>query len=134
MTASPTELTFYLALLVTFMASVGVPLWVLRRNTAQAKAEREAKAATDAAAGETISWEAINRALIDQRDRLDIALKEAAVEHRQALQDMRDSFVEEAARLKQRTDADQDRAHAKIEQLAAEINSLYRRLAMSDRD
>lgn len=121
---TPTDLTLMLGLLVTAMSSVGVPLWLNRRAAALARAEREAEAAAEARATEVVSWEKITLVLERERDSLSVKLREAGVEHRNEILEMRNSFAAEADRLRQRTDAEVDRANERIQQLANEVGTL----------
>jgi hypothetical protein len=120
------------SLVIAIIASVFIPLWVIRRNNQRAVAEQRATEQAASAATEVVSWEKINQALARERDALAVALRESAVEHRHAIQDLRDQLAAEAAWLKQRTDSEIDRMRIANDQLNIQINNLYRQLVGSD--
>lgn len=124
---TPTEITLMLGLVVTLLSSVGVPLYLRRQAARQAATERKIAAMAAEKAGEALTWEKINQAIARERDALTVALKEAVIEHRTAIVELRKFFAEEADRIKQRTDYDLDRANLRIRQLGEEVSGLIQR-------
>ena len=138
-------LTAILGPVVLLMATVALPWFVRRQVTAQAKADREAlaaqaKADRDAAAiaasaaNEGITMKTINETIAGERDRLTVLLEKESVGHQKEILALQARFTEETERLKQRTDADMDRANQQIRQLVDEVRLLNHRLSGGTRE
>ena len=79
-----------------------------------------------------MSWEAINRAIVKERDELRRELVEATARHTAQLKDMRLQLNQEAEEQKKRHDYEMARANERIGQLSDEVDRLYRRLYQQD--
>jgi len=137
---SPTELTSIGALVVAAVSAIVLPIVFKRQTTKQLKAEREEtakqaarqqeittireQAQRDAAAtaGDTVTWEKMNRALATT------AAEERAA-HQERILELRTSFTVETERLKRQTDHEMDRAKEEIGRLSVQVQQLTQRLA-----
>lgn len=128
------EITLIGGLVVSLLSSVIIPFMIDRRKTKQAKAEKEIADKAAEAAGEAVSLKTVNEAIARERDRLTVLLKEAGVEHKDAMLELRNTLAAEAERLKRRTDEDRDLDRRRIEQLATEVTDLHRLLNLSSGD
>lgn len=129
---TPTEVTAVGGLVLSLIALVVLPVVFHRQTARQLKAQSEreevkeqAKQDAAKAASDVVSWDGINRAL--QR-----TAQDAEIVHQKRITQLREDFAAETARLKQQTDYDLDRANARIRELAAQVESLERRLGAAD--
>ena len=147
---SPAELTTILGLGISVASSVGIPLYLVHRKDRLASAAAAVAAATARAAGDELSWEAINRAIVKERDDLRREVKELIAAQVKTVNEMRATHTaeindlrnrwesdaaslrramdEEASSLKIRYDAELSRANDRIAYCQSEVNRLYKEL------
>ena len=147
---SPAELTTFVGLGISVASSIGIPLYLVHRKDKQSAATAAATAAAARAAGDELSWEAINRAIVKERDDLRrevkeliaaqvITVNEMRSTHTAEITSLRDRWEadaaslrrtmdEEASALKIRYDAELSRANDRIAYCQSEVNRLYREL------
>jgi DNA-binding XRE family transcriptional regulator len=108
---TPTELTLFIGLAITLGSTIGVPLFLQRRATAQETAKTT-----------EVSWQSITSVLQKERDHLQAEL--AAIEgmHRQKLRDIEQDYNQQIVVCRSR-----------ITHLDAEIVELHRRLYLVSR-
>lgn len=122
------EITELAGVVVSLLAAVIVPIYLVRRGDAKVALERLETARLAALAGSAVSWEAINKAIVKERDELRKELKEATARHTAQLTEMRLQLNQEADEQKKRHDYELARANERIGQLSEEVDRLYRRL------
>ena len=122
------NLTALLAVLVSLMASVIVPIYIVKRKE-HANALREAIAeAARRQAGTEVSWEAINRALTKVNDDLRAEIKENATIYEKEILALRERMVAEATAIARTAKRDLDQVNTRLEYCQSEVNRLYREL------
>jgi hypothetical protein len=137
---SVTDLTSIAALVVAAAVGVFMP-WLFKRQTAtQLRAERteaakeaarqqeivkireDAQRDADAKAGDTVTWEKMNRALAT-------AAQEERAAHQERLVELRASFTAETDRIRRQTDQDLDRYKQEISRLSDRVTELTQQVA-----
>lgn len=125
---NPAEITALAGVVVSLITAVVVPVYLVRRGDAKAAQERVEAARLAAAAGSEVSWEAINRVIVKERDDLRKELKDATVLYADQLREVRLQLTQDSDELTRRHDYALSRANERIGQLSEEVDRLYRRL------
>jgi hypothetical protein len=134
------ELFLAVSFAITAIASIGIPLYMRRKTAQQAEIDRLTSAAVAVAASEEVSWEAINRTIVQERNALKAEMKELASVHDDRIRELQNRFDSETQRLQERFDkenqrlkdqsySEADRADRKIRLLSEEVDALQRKLA-----
>jgi DNA anti-recombination protein RmuC len=151
------ELTGIIGVPIALLSTVCVPLYLSRRvekraaAREQAKLDREqAKIDRARAEGTEVSWEAINRAIVKERDVLKVELATQAADHRTEIEtmrarhaaeiaqlrdrweknaaDMRRALDEEASTMKQRYDEEMSTLATRLSECQEKVSRLYAEL------
>lgn len=134
---SPELLTILLGAVVAVCGSVGTPYMLDRRKERRLAAREELRRKATLEENAEVSWEAINRTIVRERNRLQDKLDRQATSHTQEISQMRETHRTEmlAQRESMQRDAEQMRAglDAEAEQMKLrydeQIGRLQRQLA-----
>lgn len=114
---TPTEVTLAAGVVVTMLSSVFVPMYLSR-----------VKADADGAQGELMSFEAFNKAIVKERDDLRAIVEKTKADAARTAVQVADQHSRDIAQVKAEYDEKLARANAKIADLEAQVDTLYRRL------
>jgi hypothetical protein len=122
------EATTLVGVVVSLISAVVVPIHLVRRSERRAKQDREDERRAEVAAGTEVSWVAINKAIVKERDDLRAELHRVSKVHERQIQDARENLEKETEKLKAHYDLELARANERIKQLSEEVDRLYKRL------
>jgi len=114
--------------IVAVIVAVVMPIYLIRRSERHGAQERAEAARLLKESGQEVSWIAINKALVKERDKLQAELEEVAVQCARKHDELRDRLEAEAALLKRRYDEEQATLRLRIKHLKDEVDELNQRL------
>ena len=106
---------------LSLVVAIVIPIYLIRRSERRADRERDA-------AGEAVTMVALNAALVKERDKLQVELKEVKAEWSRKYDQLRDELEAEAAQAKRQYEAEHQALRQRIKHLKQEIDDLNQRL------
>lgn len=122
---SPAELTLFLGVIVAAATGVLVPIYLDRRRDRREEKRLEEKRKADLAEDAEVNWEAINRAIVKERDRLQAHLNEQAAKHSAEMDALREHHTAELEELRRSMERDADDMRARLDEERAELKQRY---------
>lgn len=119
------ELTGLIGIPIAVIASIVLPIYLNRRSEKRAAAKDAAKLAREQAEGTEVSWEAINRAIVKERDTLKSDLATQAARHAIEIAKMRDAHQTEIAELHNRWEKSAAEMRRQLDIEASELKQRY---------
>lgn len=119
------NLTGLLGLPIAIAASVLVPLYLNRSSERRAAAKEAVRLARAQAEGTEVSWEAINRAIVKERDTYKKDLLEQAAAHKIELAKVRERHQREIEQLHERWERSAAEMRRQLDLEASELKQRY---------
>lgn len=119
------DLTALLGAAVTFLGVVTIPLYLNRRTEKRITARDAAREQEALEAGTEVSWEAINKAIVIERDTVKRDLATQAASHTAEIATMRAAHAQEIAELKRDHAAEMTSWSRRLAECQAQVQKLY---------
>lgn len=121
-------LTAWVGIVIAFLGSVFIPVYLNRRTERRIAAREVAARAAELEEGTEVSWEAINRALVIERDTVKRDLATQASAHTAEIATMREAHQREIATLKRGHENEMSSLSARLTECQDQVQKLYREL------
>lgn len=121
-------LTAWVTMGIAFLGSVTIPVYLNRRTEKRIAAREAAAHAAEIEDGTEVSWEAINRAIVKERDTLKQDLATQANAHTAEILTMREAHRQEIATLKRGHDDEMNSLSNRLAECQEQVQRLYREL------
>lgn len=125
---SVVELTTLLGAAAALFGAVFIPLYLNRRSEKRSLARDRAREQAELEEGTEVSWVAINRAIVKERDALKLDLASQATAHTAEIATMRAAHAQEIADLKRGHDDEMSTLSARLTECQDKVQKLYREL------